>query len=300
MSKLLKVGWIGFGVMGKSMCGHVIKAGYPVNVWNRTKSKTDEAVSQGAKYMPPQEVAANSDILFIMLGFPKDVRDMILDDQALLLHMKPGSILVDHTTSAPSLAKELYAKGIEKGIHSIDAPVSGGDIGAKNGTLVTMVGGDPKPFETAKEVMARYSQTVKLMGAAGQGQNTKACNQICIANNMVGVTEALIFGHKAGLDLHEMIKTIEGGAAGSFSLRVLGPRMLKRDFDPGFFVEHFVKDMEIILNEARRANLCLPGVALSSQLYQSIMAHGGAKNGTQALLLALEDMNNVKLEKRDI
>jgi len=298
MSKLLKIGWIGFGVMGKSMCGHILKAGYQVNVWNRTHSKTDEAVSMGAKFLPPEEIAARSDILFVMLGLPQDVKNMILEEKALINHLQPGSILVDHTTSSPSLAKELYSKCKERGVHSIDAPVSGGDVGAKNGTLVTMVGGDPEPFEKAKDVMQTYSQTVKLMGAAGQGQNTKACNQICIANNMLGVTEALIFGHKAGLDLNEMIKTIEGGAAGSFSLRVLGPRMLKRDFDPGFFVEHFVKDMEIILSEARRNNLCLPGVSLASQLYQSIMAHGGAKMGTQALLLALEDLNNVKLEKK--
>ena len=268
-----------------------------MNVWNRTKSKADDAISSGAKYMQPEEVASHSDILFLMLGYPQDVRNMVLDERALLNHLKPGSILVDHTTSSPSLAQELYSRCKEKKVHSIDAPVSGGDVGAKNGTLVTMVGGDAQPFEKAKEVMTKYSQTVKLMGGAGQGQNTKACNQICIANNMLGVTEALIYGHKAGLDLLEMIKVIEGGAAGSFSLKVLGPRMLKRDFDPGFFVEHFVKDMEIILTEARKNNLCLPGISLVSQLYQSIMAHGGAKMGTQSLLLALEEMNNVKLNK---
>ena len=299
MSKSLKVGWIGFGVMGKAMCHHVIKKGYQVNIWNRTKSKTDEAVSMGAKYLDPEEVAARSDVLFVMLGYPQDVKNMILDERALIKYLNPGSILVDHTTSSPSLAKELYTRCKEKGISSIDAPVSGGDVGAKNGTLVTMVGGDPEPFEKAKEVMETYSQTVKLMGGAGQGQNTKACNQICIANNMVGVVEALVFGHKAGLNLEELIKTIEGGAAGSFSLRVLGPRMLKRDFDPGFFVEHFVKDMEIILHEARRNNLCLPGISLSSQLYNALMAHGGAKMGTQALLLALEQLNNVKLDGSD-
>ena len=295
MSKLLEVGWIGFGVMGKSMCCHILKAGYQVNIWNRTKSKTDEAVSQGANYLLPEEVAEKSDVLFLMLGYPQDVKNMIMDERNLLKYMKAGSILVDHTTSSPSLARQIHAQCKAKNVGALDAPVSGGDVGAKNGTLVTMVGGDVEHFDQVKRIMSTYSQTVKLLGKAGQGQNTKACNQICIANNMIGVVEALVFGYKAGLDLNEVINTIEGGAAGSFSLRVLGPRMLKRDFDPGFFVEHFVKDMEIILNEARKSNLCLPGVALASQLYQSLMAHGGARMGTQALLLALEEINNIKV-----
>jgi len=297
MSNPLKIGWIGFGVMGKHMCGHVIRSGYPVNVWNRTKSKTDEAVQMGAKYLPPEQVASSSDILFLMLGYPIDVENMVLSSNGLLNYMRPGSIIVDHTTSSPNLAKLIYEKCKEKGIGSIDAPVSGGDIGAKNGKLVTMCGGDIETFEKAKPVMEKYSSLVKLMGKAGQGQHTKACNQICIANNMIGVVESLVYGYKAGLDLEEVIKTIEGGAAGSFSLRVLGPRMLKRDFDPGFFVEHFVKDMEIALEEARRANLCLPGLSLAKQLYQALMAHGGAKMGTQALILALEKINNIDLTK---
>lgn len=291
----LKVGWIGLGVMGKSMCRHVLRNGYQVNVWNRTISKADEAIKDGAKFMTPEDVASNSDILFTMLGYPSDVRDMILEKQKLINFMKPGSVLVDHTTSSPDLAKTIYKKCKDLGIGAIDAPVSGGDVGAQKGILVTMCGGDEDAFKKAEPVMAKYSSNVQLMGKAGQGQHTKACNQICIANNMVGVVESLIYGYKAGLDLEQVIKTIEGGAAGSFSLKVLGPRMLKRDFDPGFFVEHFVKDMEIALEEARRANLCLPGLSTSKQLYQALMAHGGAKMGTQALILALEKINNVNI-----
>jgi len=187
----------------------------------------------------------------------------------------------------------------EKKISSIDAPVSGGDIGAKTGKLAVMAGGNKESLEAIEPLLQKYSASVKYMGGAGNGQNTKMVNQICIANNMMGVVEGLIYGHKAGLDLNDVIDAIENGAAGSFSLKVLGRRMLTRNFDPGFYVEHFVKDMEIILEEARRANLCLPGISTAKQFYQSLMANGGAKLGTQGLLLVLEKLNNLEIPKQE-
>jgi len=294
-SNLPKIGWIGLGIMGKPMCQYLMKAGYQVSIFNRTKSKVEDIIAEGATFLQPEELAASCDIVFLMLGYPTDVRETTLGTPGIVNHMKSGSILVDHTTSSPSLAQEIYEKCKEKGIASIDAPVSGGDVGAKNGTLVVMCGGEAEPFEKVKEVMQKYSSTIKLMGKAGNGQHTKMCNQINIASTMLGVVEGLLYGYKAGLNLDDMIDTIEGGAAASFSLKVLGRRMLKRNFDPGFFVEHFVKDMSIALEEAARANLCLPGLSLVKQFYQALMAQGGAKYGTQGLLLALEKLNNVEV-----
>lgn len=292
---LPKIGWIGVGIMGKSMIQYVIKAGYEVSVFNRTKSKADDVVALGAKFLSPQEIASTCDIVFLMLGYPADVQETVLGSTGIINHMKPGSILVDHTTSSPSLAKEIYEKCKEKNVSSIDAPVSGGDVGARNGTLVVMCGGDSEGFEKAHEVMKKYSSVVKNLGKAGNGQHTKMVNQINIASNMIGVVEGLLYGYKAGLDLSEVINTIEGGAAASFSLKVLGRRMLKRDFDPGFFVEHFIKDMNIALEESARMNLCLPGLSLVKQFYQALVAQGGARLGTQGLLLALEKLNNVEI-----
>ena len=292
---LPKIGWIGLGIMGKPMCHYLIKAGYELSVYSRTKSKVEDTIALGAKFLSIEEIGNTCDIIFLMLGYPADVREIALGSSGLVHHMKSGSILIDHTTSSPSLAKEIYEKCKEKGVASIDAPVSGGDVGAKNGTLVVMCGGDSEPFEKAKVVMQKYSSTIKLMGKAGNGQHTKMCNQINIANTMLGVVEGLLYGYKAGLDLDDMIDIIEGGAAMSFSLKVLGRRMLKRNFDPGFFVEHFVKDMSIALEEAQRANLCLPGLSLVKQFYQALMAQGGSKLGTQGLLLALEKLNNVEI-----
>mgnify|MGYP001000129971 FL=1 len=298
-SSLKKVGWIGTGVMGKSMCDHLLKAGYPLYVYNRTSSKADDLVAKGAKFMSPAEIAKNCEIIFLMLGYPHDVKKMVLEEGGLLEHLKSGSIIVDHTTSSPSLAQEIYKKCKEKGVSSIDAPVSGGDVGAKNGTLAVMAGGDKEIFDEVTPIMKNYSATMSLLGDAGMGQHTKMFNQICIAGTMIGVVEGLVYGHKAGLDLTQAIKAIENGAAGSFSLKVLAPRMLARNFDPGFFVEHFVKDMEIALDEARRVNLCLPGLSLVKQFYQALMAQGGAKNGTQALLLVLEKLNNIEIPKQE-
>ena len=299
METLIKeIGWIGTGVMGKSMCKHLLKAGYSLSIFNRTKSKTDELISSGAKYASPQEIAQKCDAIFLMLGYPQDLEDVIFNKDGIIKYLRPGTCLIDHTTSSPKLAERIYQECKAKCVFSLDAPVSGGDIGAKEGKLVIMAGGDQEAFDKMVPVFAKYGTNIKLMGGPGKGQHTKMVNQIAIVNNMQGVVESLIYAYKAGLDLEKVIETIGGGAAASFSLNNLGPRMLKRNFDPGFYVEHCIKDMDIALEEAKRMNLCLPGLALVKQFYQSLAANGGGKMGAQALLLVLEKLNNVDLSKK--
>jgi 3-hydroxyisobutyrate dehydrogenase len=251
--------------------------------------------------MPQADVAKEADVLFLMLGYPHDVERVVLDKEVgVLQHMKKGAFLVDHTTSSPELAIRIAEQADSQGVKSIDAPVSGGDIGAKNGQLVTMVGGETSAVEEVRPLLDIYSKDVQHMGKPGAGQYTKAANQINIATTMVGVCESLLFAQKAGLNIDQMIQLLSKGAAGSFSLQVLGPRMLKRDFEPGFYVEHFVKDLGIILDESRRMGIALPGTAQAEQLYQALMAQGGARMGTQGLLTVLENLNNSKVDKYDL
>jgi len=288
------IGWIGTGVMGKSMCKHLLKSGYQLSVYNRTISKTDELVNLGAKFMEPKEIAQTCDVVFLMLGYPKDVEDMTFNsDYGVLNHMKPGSLLIDHTTSSPDLAEKIYLAAKEKNISSWDAPVSGGDIGAREGRLVVMVGGPQEGFEEAKYIMQTYSSKISHMGDAGKGQHTKMTNQIFLASNMVGVCEGLLYAYKSGLNQQAVIELLGGGAASSFSLNVLGPRILKRDFEPGFFVEHFVKDMDIALNECEKMGIKLKGLELARSLYQIMIDDDLARKGTQGLYLALEKLNNI-------
>jgi len=199
----IKIGWIGTGVMGKSMCGHLMKKGYKLQIYTRTASKAQDLINEGAEFAEPKVIAQNSDFLFLMLGYPHDVENVVLDEKTgILQHMKEGSVLVDHTTSSPGLALKIYQEALKKGVRSLDAPVSGGDIGARNGTLVTMVGGEKEAVDQTMDIFKTYSAEVQHMGEAGAGQHTKMANQIMIANTMIGVCEALIYGHKAGLDLH--------------------------------------------------------------------------------------------------
>ena len=301
VDKVIKVGWIGTGVMGKSMVGHLMTNGYKLSIYTRTKAKAEELIASGAQWSDIKDIARESDYLFLMLGYPHDVEDVAFKTETgVLQYMKEGAVLIDHTTSSPGLALRLQEAGIKRKVHVIDAPVSGGDIGARNGKLVTMVGGAQEAVESAMPLLKCYSAEVQHMGTAGAGQQTKACNQIIIANTMVGVCEALVYGHKAGLNLDQMITLLSKGAAGSFSLEKLAPRMLRRDFEPGFYVEHFIKDLGIALEEARRMKLGLPGLALASQLYQALGAQGFERKGTQSLLLALEQMNGTEIKKYDI
>jgi 3-hydroxyisobutyrate dehydrogenase len=291
-----RVGWIGTGVMGLSMCGHLLAGGYAVTVHSRTRGKARPLLEKGASWADsPRAVAEGSDVVFTMVGFPSDVREVYFGPMGVLAGARPGSIVADMTTTEPSLAKEIYEAAKARGVLSVDAPVSGGDIGAREARLSIMAGGDTEPVSALAPLFGAMGKSIVHQGGPGAGQHAKMCNQIVIAGTMIGVCESLIYGHKAGLDLETMLSSISGGAAGCWALSNLAPRVLKRDFDPGFFVEHFVKDMGIALGEAKRMNLALPGLALVHQMYVALQANGGGKHGTQALILVLERMSNTKV-----
>jgi 3-hydroxyisobutyrate dehydrogenase len=289
-----RVGWIGTGVMGSSMCGHVLAAGYQVTVFNRSAGKTRPLIERGARAADsPKGVAAASDVVFTIVGYPSDVREVTLGPEGILAGAHAGAIVVDMTTSEPALAREIYAAAQAKDIFAVDAPVSGGDVGAREARLSIMVGGDHAVVTAIEPLFRVMGKTIVHQGPAGAGQHTKMVNQILIAANMIGVCEALLYGHKAGLDLNRVLQSVGSGAAGSWSLNNLGPRMIAGRFEPGFFVEHFLKDMGIALSEARRMKLALPGLALAEQLYRAVEAQGHGRDGTHALLLALAELSHV-------
>ncbi len=289
-----RIGWIGTGVMGSSMCGHLLAAGYQVTVFNRTREKAQPLIDRGASFAEtPRQVAEASDVIFTIVGFPRDVREVTLGSHGTLEGARPGSILVDMTTSEPSLAQEIDQAARAKGVASIDAPVSGGDVGAKEARLSIMIGGDADAVAAVTPLFEKMGKTIVHQGPAGAGQHTKMVNQILIATNMIGVCEALLYGYKAGLDLNTVLQSVSSGAAGSWSLSNLGPRMINRRFEPGFFVEHFLKDMGIALAESRRMGLALPGLALAEQLYRAVQAQGHGRDGTHALILALASLSAI-------
>jgi len=289
-----KIGWIGTGVMGASMCGHLMDQGFDATIYTRSKEKAQGLLDKGAQWADsPKAVAENSDVIFAIVGFPADVRAVFLGDDGALAGSKAGNILVDMTTSEPSLAVEIYEAAKAQGIHSVDAPVSGGDVGAKNGTLSIMIGGDKDVVDALQPMWDAMGQTIVHQGGAGAGQHTKMVNQTLIATNMIGVCEALLYGYKAGLDLPTVMQSVASGAAGSWSLSNLGPRIIDKNFDPGFFVEHFIKDMGIAIDEANKMGLCLPGLALSKQLYEGLKSQGHGRDGTHALQLALNRLSGV-------
>jgi 3-hydroxyisobutyrate dehydrogenase len=290
-----RIGWIGTGVMGRWMCQHLIAKGYAATVYNRTKEKAKPLLDQGASWADtPKTLAERSDVIFAIVGFPRDVREVFLGQHGALAGSKSGNVLVDMTTSEPSLAREIYDAAKAKGVAAVDAPVSGGDVGAKNAALSIMIGGDEETVKALKPLFECMGKTIIYQGTAGSGQHTKMVNQILIASNMVGVCEALLYGYKAGLNLETVMQSVSVGAAGSWSLSNLGPRIMARNFEPGFFVEHFIKDMGIALDEAQRMGLALPGLALAKQLYLAVQAQGYGRKGTHALMLALEHLSNVK------
>ncbi len=294
-----RIGWIGTGVMGHSMAGHLMAKGFAATVYSRTKSKAQPLLDQGAAWgASPKEVAQKSDVVFAIVGFPKDVREVFLGTDGALAGAKAGSVLVDMTTSEPSLAVEIYEAAKAKGVHAVDAPVSGGDVGAKEARLSIMIGGDKEVVEALQPCWEAMGRTIIHQGGPGSGQHTKAVNQTLIASNMVGVCEALLYAYKAGLDLPTVLQSVAPGAAGSWSLSNLGPRIIAGNFDPGFFVEHFIKDMGIVLDEAKRMNLALPGIALARQLYIALAAQGHARSGTHALLLALASLSGVEWKQK--
>lgn len=284
----MRVGWIGAGVMGRSMCGHVLRAGHEVYVYTRTKASADGLLAAGAHWCAsPAEVAQKSEVVVSIVGYPHDVRAIYLEDGGVVASAAPGTVLVDMTTSSPSLAQEIAAAAAVRGIDALDAPVSGGDVGARNATLSIMVGGEAQALERVRPILSCMGSTIRHMGPAGAGQHTKVCNQMLIAGTMIGMVESLLYAVSAGLSMEDVIAVIGSGAAGCWSVNNLGPRIARGDFDPGFFVKHFVKDMGIALEECRRMGLFVPGLALVEQLYQAAMAQGYAHLGTQSLYKVL-------------
>ncbi|MFZ0368895.1 MAG: NAD(P)-dependent oxidoreductase [Halobacillus sp.] len=283
MSKPI-IGFIGTGVMGKSMVRNLLKAGFPVQMFTRTKEKAEELLNEGAEWQEnPAALAKEADIMITMVGYPRDVKEVYFGEDGIIHNAKEGSYLVDMTTSSPQLAEDIYKKAKERGLHAYDAPVSGGDTGAKQGKLTIMAGGETEQFEKLLPVFQVMGENVVLQGPAGAGQHTKMCNQIAIASNMMGVVEAITYAEKAGLDPKTVLQSIEFGAAGSWSLSNLGPRMIDDNFDPGFYVKHFIKDMEIAIQSADQMELPVPGLKLAKSLYDELSKAGGSNDGTQAL-----------------
>jgi 3-hydroxyisobutyrate dehydrogenase len=279
------IGFVGTGVMGKSMAGHLLRAGYQVLVFNRTKARADELIQMGAVWLDTvAELAARSNVIITMLGYPKDVEEVYLGNEGIISHAKSGSYLVDMTTSTPALAKKIYDEALSKGMYTLDAPVSGGDVGAKEARLAIMVGGDVDVFEALIPIFTFLGKNVVLQGQAGAGQHTKMCNQIAIASTMIGVCEAMAYAKTAGLNPEKVLKSIESGAAGSFSLTNLAPRMLANNFAPGFYVKHFIKDMTIALDSAQAMGLLTPGLELAKSLYDKLAEQGEENSGSQALI----------------
>lgn len=294
-----RVGWIGTGVMGSSMCGHLLAGGYPVTVTSRTRSRANALVDAGAAWADTAgEVAAVSDVVFTMVAFPADVRQVVLGEAGVLSQAAPGTVLVDMTTSEPALAVELAAAAAERGVYVLDAPVSGGDVGARNAALSIMVGGPDDVFEAVRPCLELMGTTVVHQGGHGAGQHTKMVNQVLIASNMVAICEALLYAYRADLDVDSVLRSVSTGAAGSWSLSNLAPRMIAGDVEPGFVVDHFVKDMGIALVEAKRMRLALPGLALAHQLYVALQAQGRGRNGTQALIHALASLSGLDWDER--
>ena len=293
-----RIGWVGLGVMGAPMCGHLLRQGYSLTVFTRTPAKAAKLLSEGAKWAEsPAAVAEASDVVFTMVGFPADVREVYLGGTGLLKGARAGSVLVDMTTTAPSLAREIFEASALQGVATIDAPVSGGDVGARNATLSIMVGGERKSVDTIMPMLRALGRSIVYQGGPGMGQHAKLCNQIVIAGTMVGVSESLLYGYKAGLNLETMLASISAGAAACWTLTNLAPRILERNFHPGFLVDHFLKDMAIALDEARRMELALPGLGLVQQLYLAVQSHGYGKCGTHALILALERLSNTEVAR---
>ncbi len=279
------IGFIGTGVMGERMARNLLKAGYNLNTYTRTKSKAENLLAEGAKWKNSvAELASNSDVIITIVGYPSDVEEVYLNENGIINNAKQGSYIIDMTTSSPLLAEKISKAASVKQLHALDAPVSGGDIGAKNGTLAIMVGGEQQPFNALLPIFEILGQNIILQGPAGSGQHTKMCNQITIASNMVGVCEAIIYAKKAGLDPEKVLETITTGAAGSWSLSNLAPRMIKGNYDPGFYVKHFIKDMTIALETAKTMELTTPGLELSLSLYKQLAENGEEDSGTQALI----------------
>lgn len=278
-----RIGFIGLGIMGQSMAGHLLAAGHSMAIYNRSPEKTQALVARGAKAVDtPAQVANQSDIVITMVGYPRDVEEIWLGSGGLIAHAK-NALLIDMTTSSPALAIRLAEIGSKAGHQVLDAPVSGGDVGAREAKLSIMVGGELTAFEKALPIFNLMGSKVVRMGDAGAGQHTKMSNQIIIASTIMGVSEGLAYAKRAGLDSQALLDCIGGGAAGGFQLNMMGARIAKGDFAPGFFIEHFLKDLGIALHEAEQMGLDLPGATLARKLYDQMANDGHGRLGTQAL-----------------
>jgi 3-hydroxyisobutyrate dehydrogenase len=290
-----KIGWIGTGLMGNPMAKHLVNAGYKLNVYNRTKQKAGGLVSMGATWFDtPADIAAHSEVIFTIIGFPKDVEECYFGPQGIFKSIKQGTILIDMTTTRPSLAVKIAEEATKIGAEFIDAPVSGGQVGAINGTLSIMIGGKKEVVESAMPLFETFGKNIIYQGKAGAGQHAKMCNQITVAGTMIGVCEGLIYGAKAGLDLNLMLASISKGAAACWTLDILAPKIVNGDYAATFTVDNFVKDLTIALEEAETMQLSLPGLSLAKQLYMSLQAAGKGSLGTQSLYLALESFVGAK------
>lgn len=294
MSEIKTVGFIGTGIMGASMAGHLQAAGYALRVYNRTKSKAQKLIDGGAVWCDsPAAAAEGADVVFTIVGFPPDVESVILGEQGVLTTARRGAIVVDMTTSEPALARRIHEAAKAKGVGALDAPVSGGDVGARNATLAIMVGGDGDDFQRVLPLFEKMGKTIKLIGPAGAGQHCKMVNQILIAGTMQGIAEAITYGRKAGLDMETVLGVVSTGAAGSACLSALGPRVLKGDFEPGFIIEHYVKDMTIALKESAAMGISLPTLAMAKDRYDQAVAEGLGRKGTQALCKIVARRNGI-------
>ena len=294
IAEALDIGWIGTGVMGAPMAGHLLAAGHTLRVYSRTRERAAPLVEQGAEWRDtPAAAARDADVVCTMVGFPSDVRAVVLDDDGVLGAARAGSLLVDFTTSSPELAVEIAEAASARGIEALDAPVSGGDVGAREAKLVIMAGGSEAAFERARPLLETLGGRIVHAGGPGAGQHTKMTNQIAIAAGMIAVCEALLYAHEAGLDVERAVETISGGAAGSWSLANYGPRMLAGDLEPGFKIDHFVKDLGLALEEARKLGLALPGAALAQQFYVAAQGQDLGQKGTQALIAVLARLSGV-------
>jgi 3-hydroxyisobutyrate dehydrogenase len=291
-----EVGWIGLGVMGASMAGHLIKQGCSLLVHSRTRSKAAQLIEMGAEWIDsPSEVAGNVDYLFTMLGYPEDVEEVYFGRAGIFSNLSRGTTLIDMTTSTPELSQKISVYASERGCFSLDAPVSGGDTGAREARLAIMCGGNQQAYDKTLPLFQIMGKTINYFGESGSGQRTKMSNQILIASTMIGTVESLLYAEKANLDLNQVIEMIGQGAAGCWSLNHLGPRMLNQDWEPGFYVKHFVKDMGIALNDAKKMGIRLQGLELAHQFYKKVSQSGYEEQGTQVLLKVLKDLNNESL-----
>ena len=280
-----KIGFIGIGIMGQSMVRNLMRAGYEVAVYNRTKSKADAVVAEGALWCDSAaQCAAGRDAVITIVGYPKDVEEVYFGEGGVIAHADPGTCLIDMTTTSPKLAVRIYENGKKKGLPVLDAPVTGGDAGAKAGTLTILVGGDQETFEKCRSLFEAMGKNIYYEGKAGNGQHTKMCNQIAIAGALSGACEALAYAKAVGMDPAHMLESISTGAAGSAQLSNVASRILKDDYAPGFFIKHFIKDMKLADEEAENAGAHLGVLEYVLNMYQELETEGCGDLGTQALI----------------